>query len=183
MIDRINDEYFNWLYRLVCGEESTSYRKLLTFLHLKTFRYSIPMDENRYLDGIEMRYHFGNAFHYSQSLIASLLDTKECSVLEMLVALSDRCENDIMQTFDDGYRPDRWFFVMLRSLGLSKMDDDHFVKSKAEEIIDTFLDRQYKPNGEGGLFILSEPKRDLRDVEIWYQLMWYLQELEERENG
>ena len=182
IFDRLNDEYFNWLYRLVCGEQSTSYKKLLKFLHNKDFNYSIPLDENRYLDGIEMRYYFGDAFNYSQSMVSSILDNKPCSMLEMMVALSDRCERDIMQTSEKGYCPDRWFFAMINSLGLADMDDDHFVEYRASNIIDIFLNRDYESNGKGGLFTLRRPKRDLRNVEIWCQLMWYLNELEE-ENG
>ena len=46
----------------------------------------------------------------------------------------------------------------------------------AKEVIFRFLHRQYKPNGEGGLFTLEHPKYDLRNEEIWYQAMWYLDE-------
>lgn len=179
IIDRLNNEYFDWMYNLVCGEQSTSYRKLLSYLHSRTFRYIDPMDENRYSDGIELRYYYGDIKHYQQRVIATCIDSFECSVLEMMVALANRCENEIMQEVENGYRPDRWFFVMLESLGIADQDDDHFNRDRVEEVIDIFLDRDYKPNGKGGLFTLHRPKRDLRNVEIWCQLMWYLNELED----
>ena len=37
-----------------------------------------------------------------------------------------------------------------------------------------FMDGKYKPNGKGGLFTIPSCERDLRTVEIWYQMNWYL---------
>jgi hypothetical protein len=37
--------------------------------------------------------------------------------------------------------------------------------------------REYDSDGgNGGLFPLNEPNEDQRDVEVWYQMMAYLQE-------
>lgn len=179
--DRLTNEYFEWMYNLVCNSD-TSYRKLLCFLHSKKFYYTVPMDENRYADGIDLRYIFGNIRGYSQQMISSLLDNEECSVLEMMVALAYRCETEIMCESELGDRIYIWFWVMLDSLGLSHMDDIRFNKLRAFDIVDTFLNRAYQSNGKGGLFTLDNPPRDLRNVEIWYQLMWYLNELDEKEN-
>ena len=41
----------------------------------------------------------------------------------------------------------------------------------------TFLNRQYEADGRGGLFIVRNSRFDLRTVEIWYQAMWYLDEV------
>jgi hypothetical protein len=39
------------------------------------------------------------------------------------------------------------------------------------------MDREYNPDGSnGGLFVLKNPRADLRETEIWYQAMWYLTE-------
>lgn len=181
--DRLTNEYFEWMYNLVCGSEDTSYRKLLYFLHSKPFYYSVPLDDNRYADGVNLRYTFGDLNGYSNAMIASLLDTDECSVLEMMVALSYRCETEIMNNIEIGDRTGVWFMTMLESLGLIDMNDYNFDRDKCSEIIDIFLDRNYRPNGEGGLFTLSSPhkNKDLRNVEIWCQLMWYLNELDELE--
>ena len=43
-----------------------------------------------------------------------------------------------------------------------------------EDVIERFLDREYGPDGKGGLFTVRHCEYDLRDVEIWYQLCWYL---------
>ena len=34
--------------------------------------------------------------------------------------------------------------------------------------------REYAPDGRGGLFTIRNCEEDLRKVEIWYQLCWYL---------
>ena len=52
---RLNDEYFNWMYQLVCNDkynENLSYRRLLHYLHTIDFYYLIDMDENRADEGI-----------------------------------------------------------------------------------------------------------------------------------
>jgi hypothetical protein len=56
------------------------------------------------------------------------------------------------------------------------MDDGYFDKFYVKEKIDIFLQRKYKPDGTGGLFVLRG-RRDLRGVEIWMQAMWYLDEV------
>ena len=45
----IYEEYFEWLFDLVCAQRYSKpiYRKLLMRLHDTEFRYSIPRDRNR----------------------------------------------------------------------------------------------------------------------------------------
>ena len=45
-----------------------------------------------------------------------------------------------------------------------------------QRIIDRFNQRAYQPNGAGGLFTLISPNVDMRQLDIWYQLMAYLNE-------
>ena len=94
----------------------------------------------------------------------------------MMVALSLRCEEQIMRDYDIGDRTCVWFWGMIRSLGLEEMEDRYFQEKAADYIIQRFLDRGYKSNGEWGLFTVRNPRRDMRDVEIWYQMCWYLNE-------
>jgi hypothetical protein len=42
------------------------------------------------------------------------------------------------------------------------------------EIIDRMLYREYDADGTGGLFRTSNPNKDMRREEIWYQMMEYL---------
>ena len=178
MRDGINGEYFKWLCDLACKRrfaKEISYRKLLRFLHDTQFTYLIRRDQNRAEDGISLRWRFIQARKYEDSYdeIMSRLDGP-CSVLEMMLALAIRCEESWMDDPNIGDRTGQWFWGMVRSLGLGSMTDDRFDIRYAEDVIARFLDREYEPDGRGGLFTIKDCDRDLRDVEIWYQLCWYL---------
>ena len=175
--DRIKNEYFEWIFNLVCGKrfsQEISYRKLLMLLHDTEFIFSIPNDENRAKDGIDLRYRFLLSTE-REDLLYCL--EGPCSVLEMMVALSIRIEENIMDDPNIGDRTGQWFWGMIVSMGLGSMTDYRFDKQFSKNAISIFLDRDYEPNGKGGLFTLRHHDRDLRDVEIWYQMCWYLDDI------
>lgn len=173
----INNEYFEWLYDLVDTSGYSgrlSYRRLIEYLHATEFVYSIPRDENRAKDGADLRYRFALSHGFD--------DTPEClygpcSIFEMMVALSIRCEEETMDDPDIGDRTCQWFWGMIRSLGLGAMYDVRYDQRYVEDVIYRFLNRDYEPNGSGGLFTISNPRYDMRYVEIWRQLMDYLNNL------
>lgn len=179
--DYIVNQYFEWMCELVCGEKGNkrnTYRKLLYWLHNRDFYYVIGMDGNRADDGIELRYRFGDDFGYHPAVITNTLDIRHnCSVLEMMVALAHRCEESIMDDPDIGDRTGEWFWSMIKNLNLYSMTDKNFDKEYADEILDRFMNREYDPDGSGGLFTVTSRNVDLRNVEIWYQMMWYLDEV------
>lgn len=179
----INLKYFEWLSCLVDEENSDDrwrYTNLLKHLHEIDFTYTISMDGNRESDGIDLRYRFGDTYGYSTAMVATYLDDRSCSVLEMLVALALRCEEHIMYDPDLGDRTGKWFWDMIINLGLGFMTDQNYNQTYVDMVIQRFLNREYEKNGEGGLFTIEHCRRDLRNVEIWYQLCWYLdQYLEE----
>ena len=174
--DELNNLYFEWMYQLVCNERYSnrlSYRKLLMYLHTIDFNYIIGMDGNRAEDGIDLRYRFGYEESYEEPMISTFLDDRPCSVLEMLIALSMQCEK-IMTDPDIGDRTGQWFWNMIVSLGLGSMTDTRFDKEYCLDVIYRFLDREYEPDGKGGLFTIRNCDTDLRNVGIWYQTCWYL---------
>ena len=63
---------------------------------------------------------------------------------------------------------------MIVNLGLGSMTDNRYEAYVVDDILDRFLDREYEPDGKGGLFTIRGCKHDLRKVEIWYQTCWYL---------
>lgn len=171
MHNNLNNEYFAWLYQLVCGNRYSnhiSYKSLLTYLYDTDFRYSILRDENRAEDGLELRHRFEYEYDYYPDV------NGPCSVLEMIVALAIRCEETIMDDPHIGNRTSQWFWVMITNLGLGSMNDSRFDGRVVKDIIERFLDREYEPDGSGGLFKIQDCEYDLRDVEIWHQLCWYL---------
>lgn len=73
-----------------------------------------------------------------------------------------------------GDRTGQWFWGMITTTGLGSMSDNNFDKKSAGNIVNTFLDRQYKSDGDGGLFRIRGVDVDLTKVDIWTQLCWYL---------
>lgn len=173
------DEYIAWLFDLVCYDKRggilTTYGTLLRALYNREFTWSIDHDVNRAYDGIELRSRFMSERTDLQTprRINKFLN-KPCSILEMMIALAVRCETTIMDDPRFGDRTTQWFWVMIRSLGLINMCDENFDEVALNQILDNLLNRNYQANGSGGLFTVNEPPYDLRDVEIWYQLCWYL---------
>lgn len=175
----LKTQYFEWMYRMVCNRDylaNLSFRKLISFLHQTDFSYSLPMDANRADDGVELRYRFGQENGIAEPVVSSELDDRPCSVLEMMIALSLRCEEHIMDDQDVGNRTGQWFWTMITNLGLGHMDDANFNRNYVEDQVYGMLDRQYDRYGKGSLFPLEKPRRDMRRTEIWYQAMWYLTE-------
>lgn len=155
-------DYFEKLYDLVNGTDGVPYRKLLYHLHNIEFTYSIPKDANRAEDGKDLRFRFGYPY------------VGPCSVFEMMTALALRCEETIMDDPRYGNRTKHWFWIMMRNLRLGSMTDDRFDEEYVNERIDILLKREYESNGSGGLFTIKNCEFDVRDVEIWTQLLWYL---------
>lgn len=171
--ERLKEEYFLWLCKFVgCHHR----RELLRFLFETDFRYNLPMDGNRYEDGVNLRYRFADENNYHYRFIAAWLDDRDCSVLEMMVALALRIEEHITGDPELGDQTARWFEDMLSSMNLWYMTDDKFNEGLARRTIELMMDRAYKRNGDGGLFYLPNTRKDLRRAEIWYQAMWYLDE-------
>lgn len=179
MIYGLQNEYFEWIYDLVYDESHLKrypYRALLTHLHNVEFTYILPMDENRAADGIDLRDKFGYERYYSREVIHEYLGDGPCSVLEMMAALALACEEHIMSDPDIGDRTGLWFWGMIDNLGLSDMHDYNFDQDYTDEVIGRLLNREYEPDGTGGLFTVRQRRRDLRIVDIWYQMMWFLNE-------
>ena len=75
---------------------------------------------------------------------------------------------------DIGNRMGQWFWNMIVNLGLGSMSDSRFDAAYTDDVISRFMNRKYKRNGEGGLFTVERCKYDMRTVEIWWQMNWYL---------
>lgn len=174
--DRINEGYYDWLCDIACASSKNKrmqYSNLLRQLHNTQFDYFKPMDGNRAADGIDLRYRYGRKHGYSDPLIASVLDIRPCSVLEMMIALAVRCENQIMEDSNFGDRTSLWFWTMVRSLGLIEATDTGYNPNSVSEVLQAFMDYRYSSNGEGGLFTV-QGRNDMLEMDIWYQMMAYL---------
>jgi hypothetical protein len=74
---------------------------------------------------------------------------------------------------------DDCFWDIVNNLHLEKYTDNNYTRSSEKQVatrIDRFINRTYRPNGQGGLFPLIKPHEDQTKVEIWYQMSAYLME-------
>ena len=170
------NSYFNWLYETVCENrfsEEVSYKKLLTQLHNTEFRYILLMDDNRAEDGLCLRDRFADKCDIPD--IDRYLHGP-CSVLEMMVALAIRCEESTMDDPKYGDRTGQWFWLMVGNLGLGAMKDVRYDKAHVRKVLEKFLNREYEYDGRGSLFHIRNCDTDLRNIEIWNQMWWYMSE-------
>ena len=63
---------------------------------------------------------------------------------------------------------------MIVSLGLGGMTDQRYNREEVDDVIFTFLTRKYDYDGKGGLFTIPDCGVDMRNVEIWTQMCWYI---------
>lgn len=183
--ERIENDYLYWMRDLVRNPGMTrgnGYLQLLRKLHEIPFHSSLYMDENRAEDGRELRYRFGYERGYSNEEIGDTLDRRQdCSMLEMMVALSLRIEENIMHNDEEGNRIGVWFWNMIASLGLMGEYDGNFYAGEVESAVRTLRSRWYDRDGRGGLFTVRRSQADMRTMEIWYQMNEWLNEyLEEK---
>ncbi len=166
--------YFAYLEDIV-GRRLPMGSLLLPYLFDRPFTWSfkIPTDANRAKDGLMLRDRYAN--ETGDYLLYS--DKAEpCSILEMLVALSIRIEEDIMAEPGDEH-PEKWFWEMLDNLGLTRIASLRpMAENEYEKVIEVWLKRKYMDNGQGGLFPLKNPSKDQRLVSIWDQMNFYLNE-------
>lgn len=179
MTRRLDEEYYKWLCNFTKNTNSKvktikTYDKLLEILYYHEFIPIVPHDDNRAEDGISLRWRFSREFGVNYN------PDEKCSILEMMIALALRCEEQIMDDPDIGNRTSYWFWLMIRNMGLFKYSDDKFTSKTTniiEDKLDIFINREYECNGKGGLFVIENCKYDLRTVEIWYQMCWFLDDL------
>ncbi len=173
----LDEQYLQWLYGLVAPvslkNPSQTYWSLLRLLYTKEFVWFIPNDDNRGEDGRDLRYEFTRGWHRQPDSDWMGLP---CSVLEMLIALSQKL------SFEAGREPEAWFWELIDNLGLTHCNDRSFF-SEAQEVdveavLDVFLKRRFGYSGDGGLFPLKNAREDQREVEIWFQMSAYLLERE-----
>lgn len=176
-IEKLESEYFNWLCdKIFYNVKRVKHYKLINHLHNFEFVPTMDMDKNREDDGKQLRYRFGSEEDIPRNIILQLLDTDNnpCSILELMVALALRCEETIMTDSEYGDRTELWFWRMVESLCLYDMDDIHYNKAHVNMVLMDLNDRKYNRNGERGLFTIPNVRKDLRNVDIWYQMCWYL---------
>lgn len=177
---KMYEEFFEWIYQKVDGKGR---RTVLEILYETEFYALIPQDNNRIQDGVSARYKFAKDVGIPELVIDEKFDSSTCSVLEMMYGLAIRIEDTIMSDKDFGDRTNIWFWMMIKSLGLYWMEDSRIncdlerQKEVIKHVVEGFLNRGYESNGAGGLFTVNDTSKDMRDIEIWYQMCMFLDNL------
>lgn len=182
--DSYRNEYKEWLFKKVLDNHnvpitaSNNYSKLLNYLYNVEFTYCIPMDENRELDGMDMRYTFCYECGYTNSKIVDEYLCGPCRLLEMMIALAIRLENGFANDSKYGDRSSLWFWSMVTNMGLSKYSDNCFDANieVVEEAVYNMLERHYDKYGHGALFTVKETDYDFSKEELWFQGISYINE-------
>ena len=167
--------YFKWLLNFVCdSREEIYYRMVFEDLFNKDFFWLIDYDENLAIYGLDLR----NQFLESSETYRKMYDIyggfdKNCSILEMMIALSILIEDKIMTNYEENNTP-KWFWEMFNSLGLRNYDDISYDEPEVDEILEKFLNRRYQTNGRGGLFTVQNSQKDMTKMDIWMQMNAFL---------
>lgn len=175
----IRQDYFQWLCEKMhvdCGADS--YWFLMRELHDIPFISIVDHDENRAYDGTSLRERY-----FAESSWMDNFDALDgpCSMLEMLVALSERISFELGDPDYGEPRPDRYFWEMMDNLELADLSDSKWDEMDGDFrtrcAIDILLNREYDEDGKGGLFPLKYNNGiNQREIEIWYQMQGYLNE-------
>ena len=167
----VRKEYLEWLCRLVNAGEK--WHLLWYKLHHMAFVWTIDRDENRAEDGEYLRYLYAlerGESGLSEEEISEYLGGP-CTVMEFLVGLARRIEDDIMYSADEEDRSQKWFWMFIENLGLEKFDDKHYDEVEIDGIVNRFMTRKYGKNGEGNIFKKWANWTDgPENLEIWSQV-------------
>jgi len=174
----IEQEYFVWLTSIAMRDMRSCYGRLLGHLHDRVFYWSVKYDENRAQDGRMLRELFNE--QHSDILKEYQIECETpCTFLELLVSLAARMNDQLYRPV----APDRtnlWFITLLNNLELLSFTTGNCAISGALQNIDAIVDRvigrTYNSSGKGGIFPLDSKNEDQRDVELWYQMMIYIEE-------
>ena len=156
-------EYYEWLVDQIHIPNGKSYLGLFEALHNFEFHWTIPHDDNRMQDGLDLRYEYLGEDKKKLSL-------QGVTLLEILVSLSKRT------AFTAGGIPKRWAWKLLKNLRLTSKSDPLTEADllRINDVLDGLVWRTYHQDGRGGFFPLQFPEEDQTKVEIWYQMNKYV---------
>lgn len=168
----MTNSYFDFLWNLVGRKKE--YGRLLLYLHETEFYSLVPNDDNRGVDGEQLRNHyFDEVGATSPPSLPKDIPDGPCTVLEMIIGVAFRLEFELLGGQYERPAAD-WFWVLIDNLGLTGYTDQkmgygiYILEVKAA--VECLLERRYLEDGDGGLFPLKRPRKDQRRVEIWYQM-------------
>ena len=170
--------YRLWLNSKIANDISPAYGQLLAILWRTDFFAEYENDENRKSDAMALRDEFANTNEIENQDYLKLKATS-VRLIEVMISLATRI-NGIM-SFDDDVP--KFFWEMVASLEMNKLDDANFNASSAQKHIDILLGHKYRRNGRGGLFFIkdADPSYNAPMLDIWTQAMAWINSKSGRE--
>lgn len=170
----MRQDYLSFLTELIDDGIHTEYSKLLWYFFNIEYRWDpapkTKLDANRAADGVDLR-----RLYFEQTGYRSEREGEPCCVLEMMVALSLRVEENIMG--EPGHNHlGRWFWEMVENLKLDIYKDENFDQNDVSDIVGNWMSRNYSPDGKGSMFPLKTYNEDQRKLTLWDQMGAYLVE-------
>lgn len=135
--DILVKSYYDWLIdQIDFDDKSNLYEHLLEHLFNKNFVWleSIPLDENRFTDGLDLRQIYAKLLGLEQgNLFLNLMQNNPCNLLEMLVAFADRLTNLVsLEKYE-------FFWMFIDNLGLGWATEYDFDIDLVDEILNDFM--------------------------------------------
>lgn len=173
MSDPLAQAYFHWLGGQVreeqTGHQNKTYWDLMQIMHDVEFVMVVANDDNRIVDGLDLRSEFLNEqmLDYPRDYFGF------CTIFEVMIALSRR----LAFVADDS--AEGWAWQLLCNLELDKYYDPLSVRkgAKVHEALHNLVWRNYETDGTGGFFPLTWPERDQTKIELWSQMSAYVLEI------
>lgn len=173
--DELKAAYLRWLEPQLKDKTDSdkSFWDLLNLMFETSFGWldNVPMDENRAVDGTDLRVDFAHSIGRNPATMKD--EWGPCTFAEVLIGLSRR------MAFVAGGSAPGWAWQLLQNLEMHRLSDPLTPARtrRAQEIMDRVIQRTYNEDGTGGFFPLAWPQEDQRSVELWYQLNSYVEEL------
>ena len=187
-----NNLYKKILIDAVNGKDSGKpkpypYLRVLNVLAYVEWYNTMAEDVNRASDALEFRKWFIMKYPgWPKDAIRDMAYMEgQPSVLEVLIGIANRIwfvEYGLRKDIPEGSQ----FFntkVTWELIGNLKLDISDHAWTDADDVdawfkVNRWLDRSFEPDGKGGLFPLTNPKKDQRKVEFWYQMQaWLIEKL------
>jgi hypothetical protein len=165
--------YYDWLCGMIPGWRM-SHGQAVWQLFETPFTAAMELDENRAGDGMDLRNRYCWEYGVDPETREILQTAKPASVLEVMIALALRCQEEYMTRYDDLDPVEPWFGPMMESLGIAQYSDGRYDPIAVDCAVRAFLRRDYAPDGRGGLFYIPGAREDMRETEIWYQMLGWL---------
>lgn len=168
MTTTVDYEYYSWLTKKIDIPNEKTYFDLFERMHNVEFIWTVPNDDNRVQDALDLRTEFLDGK-------TGEIQLGGATCLEIVVALSQK----VAFIASGNKHAHQWAWTLLKNLGLRRFSDP-LTPEKVNHIDQIFHDliwRNYHVDGRGGFFPLQNPDVDQTQVEIWYQLNAYVSEM------